>query len=56
MARVIGERLTERFGQSVLVDNRPGVAGDLAADMAAKAVPDGYTLMMAVVSERRFTS
>ncbi len=51
MARVIGQRLSERFGQSVLVDNRPGVAGNLAADMAAKAVPDGYTLMMAVVSD-----
>src|SRR5688572_11233474 len=51
MARVIGQKLTERFGPSVLVDNRPGVAGNLAADMAAKAVPDGYTLMMAVVSD-----
>ena len=51
MARVIGQKLTERFGQSVLVDNRPGVAGNLAADMAAKAAPDGYTLMMAVVSD-----
>lgn len=51
MSRVIGQKLTERFGQTVLVDNRPGVAGNLAAEMAAKANPDGYTLLMAVVSD-----
>lgn len=51
MGRVIGQKLTERFGQAVTVDNRPGVAGNLAADLVAKAAPDGYTLLMAVVSD-----
>ena len=47
MSRVIGQKITERYGQSVLVDNRPGVSGNIAA----KATPDGYTLLMAVVSD-----
>jgi tripartite-type tricarboxylate transporter receptor subunit TctC len=45
VARVIGPKLTERFGQPVIVDNRPGVSGNLAAEIAARATPDGYTLM-----------
>ena len=51
MSRVIGQKFAERFGQTILVDNRPGVAGNLAADIAAKATPDGYVLLMAVVSD-----
>lgn len=51
MSRMIGQKFSERFGQTILVDNRPGVAGNLAADIAAKATPDGYVLMMAVVSD-----
>lgn len=50
MARLIGQKITERFGQPVIVDNRPGAAGNLAAELVAKATPDGYTLLMAVVS------
>jgi tripartite-type tricarboxylate transporter receptor subunit TctC len=43
-ARLIGARLTDAFGQSVVVENRGGAGGIIAADLAAHAVPDGYTL------------
>lgn len=45
-ARAIGRQLTDALGQSVVVDNRPGASGNIAADIAAKAQPDGYTLFM----------
>lgn len=44
MARLIGPKLTERLGQNVIVDNRPGGAGQLGLEFAAHAAPDGYTL------------
>ncbi len=44
LARFIGARLTERVAQQVVVDNRPGANGIIAAGLTAKAVPDGYTL------------
>jgi tripartite-type tricarboxylate transporter receptor subunit TctC len=46
-ARAIGQKLTEAFGSSFIVDNRPGAAGNLAGDIVAKANPDGYTILMA---------
>jgi tripartite-type tricarboxylate transporter receptor subunit TctC len=46
-ARVIAQKLTDAFGSSFIVDNRPGAAGNLAADIVAKATPDGYTIFMA---------
>ena len=46
-ARIIGPKLSERLGQQVIVDNRPGSTGNIAAELAAKAAPDGYTLYMA---------
>lgn len=46
-ARTIGQKLTEKWGQPVIVDFRPGAAGNIATDMAAKAPPDGYTLIAA---------
>jgi tripartite-type tricarboxylate transporter receptor subunit TctC len=49
MSRLIGPRITERYGQPVVVDNRPGAGGNLAAELAAKAAPDGYTLFNVVV-------
>jgi tripartite-type tricarboxylate transporter receptor subunit TctC len=50
LARVIGQKLTNRFGQLVIVDNRPGAAGNVGAEIAAKGTPDGYTLMMGLTS------
>lgn len=46
LARIICQKLTEYLGQQVNVDNRPGANGAIAAETAAKAIPDGYTLLM----------
>jgi len=46
VARFAAAKLTEAFGQQVVVDNRPGAGGTVGTDIAAKAVPDGYTLAM----------
>lgn len=46
LARAIGVELTKAWGQSVVVENIPGAAGSLGAERAARAAPDGYTLMM----------
>jgi tripartite-type tricarboxylate transporter receptor subunit TctC len=46
-ARAIGQKLTDTFGTSFIVDNRPGASGNLAGDIVAKANPDGYTMLMA---------
>jgi tripartite-type tricarboxylate transporter receptor subunit TctC len=50
LARSIGPRLNERWGQQVVIDNRPGAGGVIAADMTAKAPPDGHTLIMATIA------
>lgn len=47
IARIIGQKLTDRFGQTVIVDNRGGAAGMIGAELVARATPDGYTLMVA---------
>lgn len=47
IARVTGQRLAERLGQPVLIDNKPGAAANIGMDAVAKAAPDGYTLLMA---------
>jgi len=46
LARTVGERLSAAWGQPVVVDNRPGVGGNIAATYVARAQPDGYTLMV----------
>jgi len=50
MARIIGERMSQDFGQGVVVDNRPGANTVIGAQLVAKAAPDGYTLLMAIDS------
>ena len=45
-SRAIGKQLTEALGQSIVVDNRPGASGNIAAEIVSKAQSDGYTLLM----------
>ena len=47
VARMVAQRLTERWGQQVIVDNRVGAAGTIGATTVARSTPDGYTLYMA---------
>ena len=49
IARVIGAQLSERLGQTILIDNRGGAGGTLGINAAAKAAPDGYTLLLSSV-------
>jgi len=46
IARLIGQKLSERWGQQLVVENKPGANGILGAEFVAKAAPDGYTLLM----------
>jgi tripartite-type tricarboxylate transporter receptor subunit TctC len=50
VARIFGQRAAERLGQPFVIDNRPGAAGVIGADIAAKSPPDGYTLLFATAS------
>jgi len=50
LARTIGARLSESFGQPVVIDNRPGAGGNIAAEHVARSTPDGYTLIMGTSS------
>jgi len=50
LARLLCEGLSRRMGQPFVIDNRPGAGGNLAAELAARAVPDGYTLLIAPLS------
>lgn len=50
LARVMADQLTRALGQQVVAENRPGAGGSIGADVAAKAPPDGYTLLMVTIS------
>ena len=50
VARLVGQKLSERVGQQVVVDNRGGAGGTIGTEIAAKANPDGYTLTMGTTS------
>ncbi|MBI3938338.1 MAG: tripartite tricarboxylate transporter substrate binding protein [Betaproteobacteria bacterium] len=46
VARLIGQKMTEAWGQQVVVDNRAGAGGNIGTELAARATPDGYTIVM----------
>src|SRR5215475_2103716 len=50
-ARIVGAKLTEAWGQQVVVENKPGGNGFIAMSAGAKAAPDGYTLTMVTVGD-----
>ena len=50
VGRLIAQQLSERWGQSVVVENKPGAGGNIGADFVAKAAPDGYTVVMGALS------
>ena len=47
MPRIVGDKLTQLWGQPIVIENRPGAAGNLGMELGAKAAPDGYTLLSA---------
>jgi tripartite-type tricarboxylate transporter receptor subunit TctC len=50
VGRAIADKLTQAWGQAVIVDNKPGAGGNIGADLVAKSPPDGYTIVMGALS------
>ena len=50
VARIVGQKLAERLGQSIVVDNRVGASGNIGTEAVARAEPDGYTIGLANTS------
>ena len=46
VARLVGQKLTEAFGQQYVIENRAGAAGNIGTEFVARAAPDGYTLLL----------
>jgi tripartite-type tricarboxylate transporter receptor subunit TctC len=55
VARFIGQRLTEAWGQQIVVDNRAGAGGSIGADIVAKSTPDGHTMLLGSIGHITFT-
>ncbi len=47
LARAVGQKMGEQYGQAVVVENKPGATGNIGADFVAKSAPDGYTVLLA---------
>src|SRR5262245_58101835 len=47
LARILGDKLSAKWGQPIVVENKTGAGGNIGADLAAQAAPDGYTLLLA---------
>ena len=56
IARAVGQKLSEKWGQSVVIDNRPGAGGNLGSEIAAKQPADGYTIFFGTVANAISTS
>ena len=49
-ARAMANKLNERFGQQIIIDNRPGAAGNIATEILSNSTPDGYTILMGTIA------